>query len=115
VGRRHSDRLAAIVEHCDAAVIAQTLDGIVTSWNPATERMYGYTAREVTGKSIDLLSAPGQAGEMHTILARIRAGQPVERLEATRLRKDGSALYSEGSGSRVNVGSPARAACRGVL
>jgi len=91
-GRRHSDRLAAIVEHSDDAIIGKTLDGIVTSWNPAAERMFGYSAQEVTGKSIDLLSPPGQTGEMQTILARIRAGQPVERLEATRVRKDGSAI-----------------------
>jgi len=91
-GRRHSDRLAAIVEHSDDAIIGKTLDGIVTSWNPAAERMFGYSAQEVTGKSIDLLSPPGQTGVMQTILARIRAGQPVERLEATRVRKDGSAI-----------------------
>jgi PAS domain S-box-containing protein len=91
-GRRHSDQLAAIVEHSDDAIIGNTLDGIVTSWNPAAERMYGYSAEEITGKSIDLLSPHGQAGEMHTILARIRAGQPVERLQTTRIRKDGSAI-----------------------
>jgi PAS domain S-box-containing protein len=90
--RRHSDRLAAIVEHSDDAIISKTLDGIVTSWNPAAERMYGYSADEVSGKSIDLLGSPGQIGEMHTILARIRTGQPVERFEATRVRKDGSAI-----------------------
>jgi len=90
--RRHSDRLAAIVEHSNDAIIGNTLDGVVTSWNPAAERMYGYSADEVSGKSIDLLGSPGQIGEMHTILARIRAGQSVERLEATRVRKDGSAI-----------------------
>jgi PAS domain S-box-containing protein len=91
-GRRHSDRLAAIVENSDDAIIGETLDGIVTSWNPAAERMYGYSAQEVTGKSIDLLMPHGQIGVMHDILARIRAGQPVERLETTRVRKDGSAI-----------------------
>ena len=90
--RRHSDRLAAIVENSNDAIIGETLDGIVTSWNPAAERMYGYSAQEVTGKSIDLLMPHGQIGVMHDILARIRAGQPVERLETTRVRKDGSAI-----------------------
>ena len=70
--RRHSDQLAAIVEHSDDAIIGKTFEGIITSWNPAAERMYGYSAQEITGKSIDLLSPPGHAGEMHTILARIR-------------------------------------------
>jgi PAS domain S-box-containing protein len=90
--RRHSDLLAAIVEHSDDAIIGKTLDGIVTSWNPAAERMYGYSAEEVTGNSIDLLIPHGQAGEMHAILARMGAGQPVERIEATRVRKGGAAI-----------------------
>jgi PAS domain S-box-containing protein len=90
--RRHSDRLAAIVEHSNDAIVGKTLDGVVTSWNPAAERMFGYSAEEITGKSIDLLSPEGRTGEMHARLARIRAGQPVERLEATRVRKDGSAI-----------------------
>jgi PAS domain S-box-containing protein len=89
---QQSEQLAAIVQHSDDAISGKTFGGIITSWNPAAERMYGYSAGEVTGKSIDLLSAPGQAGQMHTILARIRAGQPVERLETTRVRKDGSAI-----------------------
>jgi PAS domain S-box-containing protein len=91
-GHRRSDRLAAIVEHSHDAIIGKTLEGVITSWNPAAEKMYGYSAQEVTGKSIRLLIPHGQAGEMHAILARIRAGQPAERLEATRVRKDGSAI-----------------------
>ena len=90
--RRRVDQQAAIVENSNDAIIGTTLDGIVTSWNPAAKTLYGYAAEEVTGKSIDLLSPRGQAGERHAILARIRAGQPVERLEATRVRKDGSAI-----------------------
>jgi PAS domain S-box-containing protein len=89
---QQSEQLAAIVEHSDDAIIGKTFDGIVTSWNPASERMYGYSAQEITGKPIDLLSPPGQAGAMHAILARIGAGQPVERLETIRVRKDGSAI-----------------------
>ena len=65
--RRRSDRLAVIVEHSDDAIIGKTLDGIITSWNPAAERMYGYSAQEAIGKSIDLLIPHGQAGEMHAI------------------------------------------------
>jgi len=90
--RRHSDRLAAIVEHSNDAIVGKTLDGVVTSWNPAAERMFGYSAEEITGKSIDLLSPEGRTGEMHARLARIRAGQPGERLKATRVRKDGSTV-----------------------
>jgi PAS domain S-box-containing protein len=87
--RRHSDLLAAIVDHADDAIIGKTLEGIVTSWNPAAERMFGYAAQEITGRSINLLAASGHEGEIEAILARIRAGQPVEHLEATRVRKDG--------------------------
>jgi PAS domain S-box-containing protein len=89
---QQSERLAAIVEQSDDAIIGKTIDGIITSWNPAAERMYGYTAEEITGKSIDLLSPPGQEGEMHAILARIRAREPVEHFEANRVRKDGSTI-----------------------
>jgi PAS domain S-box-containing protein len=91
-GRRRSDRLAAIVDHSDDAIVGKTLDGVITSWNPAAERMFGYSAEEITGRSIDILSLEGRTGEMHARLARIRAGQPGERLEATRVRKDGSAI-----------------------
>src|ERR1019366_4156447 len=91
-GRRHSDRLAAIVENSNDAIIGETLDGVITSWNLAAERMYGYSAAEVTGSSIDLLMPHAQAGVMHDILARIKAGQPVERIEATRIRKDAAAI-----------------------
>jgi PAS domain S-box-containing protein len=90
--RRRVDQQAAIVEHSNDAIIASTLDGILTSWNPAAKTLYGYAAEEVTGKSIDLLSPHGHAGEIQSILARIRAGQPVERLDATHVRKDGSAI-----------------------
>jgi PAS domain S-box-containing protein len=64
----------------------------VTRWNTHAERMCGYSAEEITRKSIHVLSPPGQVGEMHTIPARIRAGRPAERLEVTRVRKDGSAI-----------------------
>ena len=89
---QHSEQLAAIVEQSDDAIIGKTIDGLITSWNPAAERMYGYSADETIGKSIDFLSPPGQAGEMHTILAEVRAGQPVERFETNRVRKNGSTI-----------------------
>jgi PAS domain S-box-containing protein len=89
---QQSEQLAAIVEHSDDAIVGKTLDGIVTSWNPAAEKMYGYSAGEIIGKSIVLLSPPGQAGGMHAVLARIGAGQRVERFEANRVRKDGSVI-----------------------
>jgi diguanylate cyclase (GGDEF)-like protein/PAS domain S-box-containing protein len=83
-------RLAAIIENSDDAIIGKTLDGIVTSWNPAAERMLGYCSEEIVGKSIDLLIPADRPDEMNTILARVRAGQLVERLETIRVRKDGT-------------------------
>jgi PAS domain S-box-containing protein len=82
--------LAAIVESADEAIASKTLDGIVTSWNPAAELLFGYTAAEIVGRHISLLAAPGRENEMPAILERIRRGEKVERYETMRRRKDGS-------------------------
>jgi PAS domain S-box-containing protein len=90
--RRRADRLSEIVEHSDDAIIGRTLEGIVTSWNPAAERMYGYTSEAMIGKSIGLLAPRSRSGEMKSILAGIRAGQSVDHEETVRIRKDGTAI-----------------------
>ena len=90
--RRRSDRMAAIVEHSDDGIISVTLDGIVTSWNPAAERIYGYSSEEIVGKSVGLTIARDRVGESSAILGRIGAGHPVEHLETIRVRKDGTML-----------------------
>jgi PAS domain S-box-containing protein len=82
--------LAAIVESADEAIASKTLDGIVTSWNPAAETLFGYTAAEIIGRHISILAAPGHEHEMPTILQRIRRGEKVDRYETVRRRKDGS-------------------------
>jgi len=87
-----AQHMAAIVENSDDAIISGTLDGIVTSWNPAAERMYGYSAAEVIGSSSLFNSVEGRAGETRAILARIGAGQQVGRIETTRARKDGTTI-----------------------
>jgi PAS domain S-box-containing protein len=87
-----AERMAAIVENSNDAIIGYTLDGIVTSWNPAAERMYGYLSNEIMGRSVDLLSPEDRAGEIISILARIKAGHPVENFETVCLRKDGTAI-----------------------
>src|ERR1700680_1709031 len=71
--------LAAIVESSDAAIIGKTLDGIVTSWNPSAERIFGYAASEMIRRP----------GEMARILDRIRRGERIEHHETERVRKDG--------------------------
>jgi PAS domain S-box-containing protein len=86
----NSKLLAAIVENSNDAIVAKTFDGIVTSWNPAAERMYGYSSEEMLGTSIERLSPEDRTGEITSILARIKAGQPVEHFETLRVRKDGT-------------------------
>jgi PAS domain S-box-containing protein len=85
-------RLAAIVDSSDDAIIGKTLDGTITAWNAAAERLFGYTAEEVVGANIALLEPPGRQGETRELLARISRGERVERLETQRCRRDGSLL-----------------------
>jgi PAS domain S-box-containing protein len=85
-----AQRIAAIVEYSDDAIIGETLDGIITSWNPAAERMFGYSSRQIVSKPIDLLIPEDRAGEMISILAKISAGRPVDNFETVRVRQDGT-------------------------
>jgi PAS domain S-box-containing protein len=82
--------LAAIVESSDDAIVSETLEGIIMSWNPAAETLFGYTADEVIGRPISILAAPGCENEVPCILERIRRGERVQRYETVRRRKDGS-------------------------
>ena len=84
--------LAAIVQSSEDAIISKTLDGRVTSWNKAAERIFGYTAEEMLGRPISLLAPPGRADEMRGILDRIRDGERVEHYETERQRKDGKII-----------------------
>jgi PAS domain S-box-containing protein len=86
------DQLAAIVEYSDDAIIGKTTDGTITSWNPAAQRMYGYSSEEIIGKSVDLLSSRDRIGEVPDMLAKIRAGERVEHHHTTRVRKDGTVI-----------------------
>jgi len=82
--------LAAIVKYSDDAIIGKTLDGIITTWNPAAERLFGYPADQIIGRSADLVVPHDKAGETNDLLARIRAGEQVGHLETIRVRKDGT-------------------------
>ncbi|HEV8676036.1 MAG TPA: PAS domain S-box protein [Methylomirabilota bacterium] len=86
----HRRQLAAIVDGSADAIIGQTLDGTIVSWNPAAERLYGYAAHEVIGRSVSLL-VPGELpDELAQILARLRRGERIEHYETVRVRSDGS-------------------------
>ena len=82
--------LAALVESSNEAIVSKTLDGIVTSWNSAAERLFGYCAKEMVGQSIAVLSTPERRAEMPMILERIRRGESVDSFDTVRRRKDGS-------------------------
>jgi PAS domain S-box-containing protein len=83
---------AAIVESSTEAVIAKTLDGTVTSWNVAAERMYGYTAEEAAGQHISFIVPEDLRADLADILARLARGERVERAETVRVAKGGSRL-----------------------
>jgi len=92
--QRHDlvSRLAAIVENSGDAIIGKTTDGIITSWNPAAERMYGYLSEEIIGRSIEVLSPQDRADEMTAILRRVRQGWDVGNFETSRVCKDGTVV-----------------------
>jgi PAS domain S-box-containing protein len=85
-------QLAAIVVSSSDAIIGKTVDGIITSWNAAAERMYGYSAEEIVGKPITLLYPPDRQDELTAIMEKIKKGEGIEHYETTRVRKDGTII-----------------------
>ena len=84
--------LASIVDSSDDAIVSKTPDGAITSWNRAAELIYGYSAEEVLGKPISIVTHPDRPHEMDEILRRIRMGERVEHYETLRVRKDGTTI-----------------------
>ena len=84
--------LASIVETSDDAIISKTLDGIIISWNKGAERIFGYMAEEIIGKSIKVLIPREYHAEEDTILDRLRRGERIEHYETIRQRKHGSLI-----------------------
>ena len=87
---RRLDQLSAVVEFSGEAMMSSMLDGVITSWNPASERLYGYTSEEIIDKSIGLLNPNDRPGELEAILAKIKAGEHVENFQTMNIRKDGT-------------------------
>jgi PAS domain S-box-containing protein len=86
------ERLAAIVESSDDAIISKTLDGTITAWNHGAEKIFGYSSSEAVGKTMWMILPPELASEETDILARIGRGLSVEHFETVRVRKEGEKI-----------------------
>jgi PAS domain S-box-containing protein len=87
--RERESLFSAVVESSNDAIITKSLDGTVTGWNRAAERLFGFTAAETIGNSIDLIVPPDKHAEVREILRRIGKGEAIEHYETLRLHKDG--------------------------
>ena len=85
-------RLAALVESSNDAIVGKTLDGIITNWNQAAERLFGYSASEAVGKPITFIIPPTLYQEEKDIIGKLRQGIRIQHYETVRLRKDGTLI-----------------------
>ena len=85
-------RLGAIVESSDDAIVSKKLDGVITSWNAAATRIFGFKAEEAIGRSISIIIPPDLQGEETTILSRLRRGECIDHYETVRVTKSGRKL-----------------------
>ena len=88
-------RLASIVACSDDAIVGKTTEGIITSWNTAAERIYGYSASEAIGQPVTMLVPLDRADEVSPLLERLKRGETVDHFETVRLRKDGKEVPME--------------------
>ena len=98
-------RLASIVESSEDAIIGKNTEGVISSWNRAAERMYGYTSTEVIGRDMSLLSPSERQAEVQVIMERVQNGLPVKALETQRITKGGSVLDVSVSVSPIKDGT----------
>jgi two-component system sensor histidine kinase VicK len=100
-------RLAAVVESSDDAIVSLDLNAIVTTWNPAAERLFGYVPEEMIGSSVLRIVPADRQDEETAILSRVGAGQRVHHYETVRLRKDGRPVHVSLSASAIRNGEGA--------
>jgi PAS domain S-box-containing protein len=91
-GEETRERLAAIVDSSDDAIIGQTLEGIITSWNRGAERLYGYSPTEAIGQPLTLLIPADLSDDFPHLLERLQHGESIDHYETQRLHKDGTRL-----------------------
>ncbi|WP_234330487.1 SpoIIE family protein phosphatase [Streptomyces acidiscabies] len=89
---QHINQLAALVESSQDAILAKTLDGYITYWNAAAQRLYGYSAEEALGHHVDMLALPDHTHEITTLLERLAHGEKIEHFETLRVTRDGQLL-----------------------
>jgi PAS domain S-box-containing protein len=112
----HAQRLAAIVESSDDAIISVDLDGTTATWNDGAQRLYGYSAEDIIGKPVSLLIPSARRGEEIEILGRIRRGERTEHYRTTRRRNDGTEVQvsltvspiKDGAGTIIGASKIAR-------
>jgi PAS domain S-box-containing protein len=102
-----ASRLAAIVQSSDDAIVSKDLNGLITTWNPAAERLFGYTAAEAIGRSIRIVIPHDRQAEEDDVLSRIRRGESVAHFETIRQRRDGTQFPILTYGARTGTfGNP---------
>jgi len=109
-------QLASIIQSSHDAVIGKTLDEVITSWNPGAERLYGYTAAEVTGRHTEMLIPAGEQEREAAVLAAVARGERVDQYQTRRRRKDGTTVevsltlspIADRSGTIIGVAAVAR-------
>jgi diguanylate cyclase (GGDEF)-like protein/PAS domain S-box-containing protein len=89
-GRRQADRMSAVIEFNADAIISGTPDGVITSWNPAAERLFGYSSGQIVGRSGAMLSAQARGDETAEVMRSVISGHLCESFETILVRKDGS-------------------------
>ena len=97
--------LLAIIDSADDAIVSKDLDGVIMSWNPAAERMFGWTAAETVGRHITLIIPDDRRTEEDHILGSIHRGERVDHFETERMRKDGQRIEVSITVSPVKDGS----------